>query len=528
MSTLSSGESRSRGSDLLIAAIRNDRMDRAGLSEDFLSASVGARNRLNDAVSKTYEKYCQLVGERLDAIPIVDQDRFSAIVDQLVHFSPSHPLDAKGSPDLKRPFEEIQELADFPEMYAGESLRSAFEVFVADRVHEHGRHLEEASKDPVLRSKLLAEGVDKVRKQESKVDLTSEAAMKQAQEQARIRAEQAAHQRERRLAVDPDDPSTYLVGTLSRQEALREIERDASVFSRLDPELQADREIALAAIRRQGRPALLDGEHGVTIVDSGWTTIPVVAPTELEADREVAAATAFSQAFGPGLLQYLTPELQADREIVREAVKQDGLALQFAAPELQADREIVREAVKQDGLALQYAAPELKADPEIVLEAVQGKALAFRLANPGLRIDRAFVTEAVRRNGMVLNYVAPDLRTDPRIMLAAVGQDGLVMVIVAKVAPQIVADTAFLLEAVRLNEHVLKHVASGLRADRTFMMAAVRSNGRALQYASPELQADYELQIAAAQLNPWRVQMLWTLWTLQTLGRGIARFITRS
>ena len=60
----------------------------------------------------------------------------------------------------------------------------------------------------------------------------------------------------------------------------------------------------------------------------------------------------------------------SDREIVMEAVKQDGRALQCASAELQGDREIVMEAVKQNGDALRYASAELRGDREIVLEAM--------------------------------------------------------------------------------------------------------------------------------------------------------------
>ena len=58
----------------------------------------------------------------------------------------------------------------------------------------------------------------------------------------------------------------------------------------------------------------------------------------------------------PGLLRDAPEELKADRELVREAVAQNGSALLFAAPELRADRELVRVAVAQNGDALAFAA----------------------------------------------------------------------------------------------------------------------------------------------------------------------------
>ena len=42
------------------------------------------------------------------------------------------------------------------------------------------------------------------------------------------------------------------------------------------------------------------------------------------------------------------------------------MALQFASKELRADRDVVTEAVNQDGLALQYASKRLQADLELL------------------------------------------------------------------------------------------------------------------------------------------------------------------
>ena len=54
-----------------------------------------------------------------------------------------------------------------------------------------------------------------------------------------------------------------------------------------------------------------------------------------------------------------------DREIVLEAVKQNGHALEYASAALKDDREIVLEAVKQKGVALFFASAALKNDVEL-------------------------------------------------------------------------------------------------------------------------------------------------------------------
>ena len=68
-----------------------------------------------------------------------------------------------------------------------------------------------------------------------------------------------------------------------------------------------------------------------------------------------------------------------------DAVKVDGRALKNVSPELQADREVVLAAVQQNGRALEYASTELKADREVVLAAVQQRGLVLKYASPELR-----------------------------------------------------------------------------------------------------------------------------------------------
>ena len=67
-----------------------------------------------------------------------------------------------------------------------------------------------------------------------------------------------------------------------------------------------------------------------------------------------------------------------NKEIILEAVKQNGNALKYASEDLRNDIDIVLEAVKENGVALVYASNNLKNNREIVLEAVKecGRALA--------------------------------------------------------------------------------------------------------------------------------------------------------
>lgn len=59
--------------------------------------------------------------------------------------------------------------------------------------------------------------------------------------------------------------------------------------------------------------------------------------------------------------------MQADKELVLEAVKQNGLVLVYASPDLKNDFDVVYQAVRNRGQSLNYASYELRNNELIVL-----------------------------------------------------------------------------------------------------------------------------------------------------------------
>ena len=68
----------------------------------------------------------------------------------------------------------------------------------------------------------------------------------------------------------------------------------------------------------------------------------------------------------PKDLKYAAKGLQACRDVVREAVRRNGMALKFASKELRADRDMAELAVSNCGLALKFVAPHFRDVLEIV------------------------------------------------------------------------------------------------------------------------------------------------------------------
>jgi hypothetical protein len=73
-------------------------------------------------------------------------------------------------------------------------------------------------------------------------------------------------------------------------------------------------------------------------------------------------------------LRYASDDLKNNREIVLEAIKQNGLALEYASESFRNDKDVVLEAIKKCYHALCYASDDLKDDKEIVLKAIKKSA----------------------------------------------------------------------------------------------------------------------------------------------------------
>jgi len=169
----------------------------------------------------------------------------------------------------------------------------------------------------------------------------------------------------------------------------------------------------------------------------------------------------YSREFAIASLQYASPELQADKEVVMAAVKNNGFALQYASPELQADKEVVMAAVTNNGRSLFYA-PELQADKEVVMAAVTNNGNALQYASPELQANKEIVMGVVTKNGFALRLASPELKADKEVVMAAVSNNGF----------------------------ALQFASPELKADKDVVMAAVTNNRNALQFASPELQRE--------------------------------------
>jgi len=195
------------------------------------------------------------------------------------------------------------------------------------------------------------------------------------------------------------------------------LERTQMNLWRLPLRFQADREMVIAAVMR-----------------NGWAL--EYASAELQADKEVVLAAVTKNA---GALMYASAELKADKEIVLAAVANDWLSLEFASAQLQVDREVLLAAVGQNGAALQVAPKSLQDDKEVALAAVAQNGYALQWASTALKADKEVVLAAVTNFGEALQEATPELQANEEVALAAVAQTRRALDYVAMDRKEIIA-----------------------------------------------------------------------------------------
>jgi hypothetical protein len=117
-------------------------------------------------------------------------------------------------------------------------------------------------------------------------------------------------------------------------------------------------------------------------------------------------------------LEYASASVTNDKEYWMAAVTQHCIALWYASDIMKNDKEVVLVAVKHYGRALEYASVAMKNDKEVVMTAVAGHDTALEFASDALKNDKEVVMAAVSQNGIAFRYASAALFNDPIFALS--------------------------------------------------------------------------------------------------------------
>jgi len=139
------------------------------------------------------------------------------------------------------------------------------------------------------------------------------------------------------------------------------------------------------------------------------------APPSVQADREVVLHAVQRDGH---LLNFASQALKTDHAIAMAAVRQNGLAVSCLSEELRADRTIAMAAVQQEGLALDFLPDNFQEERNIVLAAIRQNWRALEFVSPQLRQDDVDVCiVAVRQSEDAMQYVHGFARAECRRLL---------------------------------------------------------------------------------------------------------------
>jgi hypothetical protein len=158
------------------------------------------------------------------------------------------------------------------------------------------------------------------------------------------------------------------------------IAQNSHALQHTSTKLRADKDVVLAAVNKNKSPidyCFYREDLSPVFFDINDDNANLMTP--------VAQSNIRRTQYTQSVLSFALGNLEADRDIVLAAVKQNDYAMFYGATVLRADKEIILASVKKKPSTLQFASPELRADREIVLAAIEKDFQTLRLASEDLK-----------------------------------------------------------------------------------------------------------------------------------------------
>eukprot|EP00438_Fugacium_kawagutii_P031445 Skav200321 [mRNA] locus=scaffold1760:34825:41939:- [translate_table: standard] len=256
----------------------------------------------------------------------------------------------------------------------------------------------------------------------------------------------------------------------------------------------------------------------------------------------------------PKAIQFASPELRSNKEIMLVAIKKDIDTADFLDAGAWQNRDFVIEAVRVDWQLLRMACEEFLRDPEIVLAAIESNWDAVSVAAPEaweymkvpraaavtggwtvhnvaphylqarLRADKEFALHCVRLDWRNLEKIDEELLEDFDIALAAVRQDWRALrwihkdlqgheeivkvavehnfLCITKSLDELPIEQPLVLRIVQQNWEVFAYLTEELRSDKEIAYSAISQNWRALEFAGPARKNDPDIVGQACRQDP--------------------------
>jgi len=306
-------------------------------------------------------------------------------------------------------------------------------------------------------------------------------------------------------AVSQNGNALYLVNSSFRENAdiaLAAVTQNGLILEILPEVFQNNPEIVRAAVQQNGMALQYAGESlrsdetivQAAVTQNGWA-IRYADQSFLQNDAMTLAAARQN-----GLIICLLPTpwqrwLGSQRDIMENAVRQNGLALRYASEDLKKNFSLVLNAVRQNGRAIRYADDSLKNNIDIVRAAVNQDGTALEFASDELRANESIVRDAVHQNGLALEHANQSLQANPEIALAAIHQNGEALCS----TDRSLRTRDVVMEAVSNNGEALRCVYDNIHDDLEIVKTAIHEDPSAFVFMPARLMNNRSLEMLEAQ-----------------------------
>lgn len=279
--------------------------------------------------------------------------------------------------------------------------------------------------------------------------------------------------------------------------ALEAVKRNGLALEFASDILKNDREIVTEAIKQNPQAfkfasKALQDDAGIileAVKGYGYAFLHASESKRKNRDFVLAAIKVNPKVFGCAL-----NDVQRDKEFILEAVASDDYStpMSWAHPFLH-DRSFMMELVKRNGRVIYYGFND---DREIVLEAVNQDGRAYASASARLKNDKEICLAAIEQNYEAYFFAPKVLQNDKEVILAAAEKFEFIYAYYLKYDDH----QDFLLEVLKLRgPEFLSGLPNNLKTKKDFILKAVKINGEALEFASYGLRNNKEVVLEAVK-----------------------------
>lgn len=138
-------------------------------------------------------------------------------------------------------------------------------------------------------------------------------------------------------------------------------------------------------------------------------------PEKWRANKDLAMIAGQQRHVARDLLKFLAPPLDNDTDLIEIALAAKA-SLHTASPEVRANQALVERFMEHDRFAYEHAAESLKSVPDLAFKAIMQEPRNYQLIGPDLKQDISFMAQILSHRPDLLERSQPDIRNNRDVL----------------------------------------------------------------------------------------------------------------